>query len=42
MQAGDNWYIGLTEMAIDWIFTDYDPATGDLSADASPWYNNIN
>lgn len=42
MQAGDDWYIGLTEMAIDWIFTDCDPATGDLSADASPWYNNIN
>ena len=41
MQAGDNWYIGLTEMAIDWIFADYDPNTEKLADCSSTWYGKI-
>ena len=43
MQAGEGWYIGLTEMAVDWIFADYDYSTNPsgLAANSSPWYDKL-
>lgn len=43
MQAGEGWYIGLTEMAIDWIFADYDYSTNPsgLADNSSPWYDKL-
>ena len=38
MQAGVNWYIGLTEFAIDWIFADYFTNGGNLVDCCSYWY----
>ena len=38
MQAGAGWYIGLTELAIDWIFADYFTNGGVLSECCSYWY----
>ena len=41
MQAGSNWYVGLTEMAFDWIFADYDPNTEKLVECSSTWYGRM-
>ena len=41
MQAGENWYIGLTEFAMDWIYADYDPNTDVLEDNSSPWYGSF-
>ena len=41
MQAGSNWYVGLTEMAFDWIFADYDSNTEKLVDCSSTWYGRM-
>ena len=41
MQAGEGWYIGLTELAMDWIFADCDPNGSDVASNSSPWYGRL-